>query len=167
LQTDQFTLDLSFLAADFQQEWRRCSLAANYIAAYAAYQFERRERMENLISTIANEMLETAVRLAPPQSDLQMRCVQLEDGLRLDSSHRIRGEAARPYLALLEQLQDGRQDELYLELLTSEQDPADYFNQLGLTMIAHDFGARLTAQLKEQTDRIYTEVFIPIEELSA
>jgi len=160
-----FTLDLSFPAEDFQREWQRCSLAANYAAAYAAYQFDRREQVENLISTVANEALETAVRLAPPDADLQFCLSQVEGGLRLNSTHPVRAGAAGPYLNLLGRLaDDGRLEEMYLELLTSDWDTDDYFNQLGLTMIVHDFGARLAARPGSQPDRIHTEIFIPVEE---
>jgi len=158
-----FTFGLSFLIADFQSEWKRCNMAANYIAAYAAYQFAQRERAENLISTIANELFETAVKIALPQSDLLIRYTQFENGLRLDSVHSIPGEAAASYLTLLDDLKEGDNDTRYLNLLTSEQAPENCFNQLGLTMIVHDFGAQLTARLKGQT--IYTQVFIPIKEL--
>ena len=162
-----FSFDLSFLIADFQQEWGRCNMAANYIAAYAAYQFPQRERVENLISTVANEMLETAVFLAPFYSDLQIRYTQLEDGLHMNITHDIREEAITPYLALLDMLTGGHSNALYLKLLTDEKEGANYFNQLGLTMISNDFGARLNAKLENKSDRVQTQLFIPIKELSA
>ncbi|MCP4426747.1 MAG: hypothetical protein GY803_19825 [Chloroflexi bacterium] len=141
-------------------------MAANYIAAYAAYQFVHRGRAENLISTIVNEMLETAVRLAPPPSDLQIQYAQFDDGLHLNLTHSIRDEAVTPYLTFLNELVPD-DNICYLDLLTSERPQDNYFNQLGLTMLAHEFGARLTAQPETQPDRIQTQVFIPIEELSA
>ncbi len=174
LQTNQeenkavpFTFDLSFLISDFQQEWGRCNMAANYIAAYAAYQFPQRERVENLISTIANEMLETAVFLAPSHSDLQIRYTQLDDGLHMNITHDIRGDAITPYFALLDVLRGGHSNALYLKLLTDEEESSNNFNQLGLTMICNDFGARLNVKLENKSDRVQTQLFIPIKELSA
>ena len=166
-----FTFDLSFLIADFQQEWGRCNMAANYIAAYAAYQFPQRERVENLISTITNEFLETAVCLAPSHSDLQVRYTQEEDGLHLDITHDIRDETITPYLSLLGVLKGGgNNDALYLKLLTDDDEATNYFNQLGLTMITHDFGTQLTAHLnthdEQSSDRVQTQLFIPFKELS-
>jgi len=166
-----FTFDLSFLVADFQSEWGRCNMAANYIAAYAAYQFPQRERVENLISTITNEFLETAVCLAPSHSDLQIHYAQLKDGLHIDITHHVRDEAITPYLTLLHVLTGGNNDGLYLKLLTDEHESTEHFNQLGLTMITHDFGTRLTAHLNTQadgqpTDRVQTQLFIPFKELS-
>jgi len=164
-----FSFDLSFLIADFQQEWGRCNMAANYIAAYAAYQFPQRERVENLISTVTNELLETAVCLASSQSDLQIHYTQLDDGLHLDMTHNIREEILAPYTTLLGLLTGkGNHDALYLKLLTDKEEASIHFNQLGLTMITHDFGAQLAAKLTDETSakRMQTQLFIPIKELS-
>lgn len=161
-----FAFELTLQARDFQTEWKRCNMLANYIAEYVAYQFAQQERAENLVSTITNELLEAVTRLAPAHSDLFIRCTQFEDELGLDAEHIIRAEAASPYLAFLESLNNGASDELYLELLTVKTRPIEYFNQLGLTMLIHDFGARLTASLDESAGRICTQVFIPIEEFS-
>ncbi len=161
-----FAFELTLQARDFQTEWKRCNMLANYIAEYVAYQFAQQERAENLVSTIANELLETVTRLTPEHSDLFIRCAQFEDGLELDAEHGIRAEVVLPYLAWLENLDNGVNDERYLELLTVETRPAEYFNQLGLTMLAHDFGARLTASLDESTGRIRTQISIPTEEFS-
>ena len=162
-----FAFELTLQARDFQTEWKRCNMLANYIAEYVAYQFAQQERAENLVSTIANELLEAVTRLAPEHSYLFIRCVQFEDELGLDAKHVIRAEAVSPYLAFLENLSNGANDELYLELLTAKMRPAEYFNQLGLTMLTHDFGAHLTASLDEGTDRICTNISIPTEEFSA
>ena len=142
-------------------------MAANYIAAYAAYQFPQRERVENLISTITNEILETAVSLAPYRSDLQIRYTQLSDGLHIDIAHDIRDEAIVPYLALLDVLMGGHSNALYLKLLTDENEALIHFNQLGLAMISNDFGTQLNATLEADSGRILTRLFIPIKELSA
>jgi hypothetical protein len=66
----QFAIELTFPVHEFQQDWKQCSLLANYIAEYTAYQFDQQERAENIISTIANELLEAIVCLAPDESDL-------------------------------------------------------------------------------------------------
>jgi hypothetical protein len=161
-----FAFELTLQARDFQTEWKRCNMLANYIAEYVAYQFAQQERAENLVSTITNELLETVTRLAPAYSDLFIRCTQFEDELELDAKHIIRDEVASPYLAFLENLGNGASDGLYLELLTAEMRPTEYFNQLGLTMLTHDFGAHLTASLDKSTDRIWTRISISTEEFS-
>lgn len=162
-----FAFEMTLLARDFQAEWKRCNMLANYFAAYVAYQFGHKERAENLISTIMNELLEAAVRLAPVHSDLFIGCTQTGDGLQLDARHIIRAEAVLPYLAFLEELNGNDNDRHYLDLLTTESKPTEYFNQLGLMMLAHDFGVRLSAQPDQNTDHYNTQIFIPNQEFSA
>jgi hypothetical protein len=162
-----FAFELTLLAGDFQTEWKRCNMLANYFAAYVAYQFAHKERAENLISTILNELLEAAVRLAPEHSDLFIGCTQTREGLWLDTRHIIRAEAVSSYLAFLEELNGNDNDRRYLDLLTTESQPMEYFNQLGLMMVAHDFGARLSAQPDQNTDHFNTQVFIPTQEFLA
>jgi hypothetical protein len=165
--TPSFSFELTFHALDFQTEWKRCDMLANYIAAYAAYQFPLQERAENIISTITNELLETVVRLAPEPSELSIQFFQLEEGLRLEARHLVRTEAMDPYLSFLNNLTDHSDEQAYLELLTTEIKPSEYFNELGLMMLAHDFGVKLAVNHDDKTDRFYTTVFVATEEFSA
>ena len=141
-----FTLEMTLQAQDFQTEWKRCSMLANYIAEYVAYQFSQRERAENLISIIANELLEAMVHLAPTGSGLSIRCMQLENGLRIDTEHLVRVEAFPFYVDLLRKLNRSECEEsFYYDLLTSEKRDQEQFNQFGLAMLSHDFGVRMAA----------------------
>lgn len=162
-----FTIELTFPIQDFQTNWKQCSLLANYIAEYTAYQFEQQERAENIISTITNELLEAVVSLAPAQSDLVIRVEQQETGLQLYTSHLIHSELISPYTEFLEELMLDDADESYLNLLTTAEKPEQYFNQLGLMMVSHDFGANIARVPQCQTDRICTQLFIPNEEFQA
>ena len=150
---------------DFQIEWNRCNLLANYMGEYIAYQFAQRERAENVISTITNEYLESVIALAPSSSALALSCTQKVNELRIAADHQIRIEILVPYLDFLASLQPDRGQARYLELLTSEERPATYFNQLGLAMLNHDFGIQITAHFDEQQKRIQSQLVAPIEAL--
>ena len=152
---------------NFQKEWRRCSMLANYIAEYTAYQFARREWAENLISTIVNDFLETVVRLSPNKNGMALRCLQYQDNLLLEVKQILDPEMARPFYDFLQQACAGDVNDLYFQLLTSTDRPAPAFNQLGLVMLVHDFGARLAARTDEKGGMISTRVFIPTKEFSA
>ncbi len=159
-----FSVEFTFPAQDFQTDWKQCSLLANYIAAYTAYQFQQQERAENIISTIANELLEAVVYLAPPHSDLSIQVAQQESGLQLRSSHLIRTELVAAYTTFLTNLAPGPADQSYLNLLITPKTPAHYFNQLGLMMVSHDFGAQLTRLPLSSPERFCTQLFIPNKE---
>lgn len=152
---------------NFQKEWRRCSMLANYIAEYTAYQFDRREWAENLISTVVNDFLETVVRLSPRKNEMTIRCAQYQDNLLFEVKQKLALEMAPPFHAFLKQACADDVNELYFQLLTSADRPTPSFNQLGLVMLVHDFGARLAARTDEKGGTISTRVFIPTKEFSA
>lgn len=165
--TPDLVFELTLQAGDFYAEWKRCSMVANYISEYASYQFPQRERVENLISTIANEILESVVRLAPATSDLVFRCEQTASGLLLETEHFIRPEAAAGYQEFLASLRAETSEELFLQLLTDDERLIPTFNQLGLSMLVQDFGVHLSDTLDVDTNRICTKAAIAIEEILA
>lgn len=159
-----FTVEFTFPVKDFQSDWKQCSLLANYIAEYTAYQFDQQERAENIVSTIANELLESIVYLAPSYSDLIIRVVQTEDGLQINTSHLIQPELISPYTEFLKDITSDRTDQPYLNLLTTIDMPEHYFNQLGLMMVSHDFGVQIVRLPLSHPERICTRLIIPNKE---
>jgi hypothetical protein len=162
-----FEFECMLDSGDFHREWVRCSMLANYVAEYTAYQFARREWAENLISTVANDFLEAVVRLSPEKNGMTLRCVQYAESLLLEASHRLRPEMAGAYRAFLTDISTRDIDAIYFRLLTGTERLQPAFNQLGLLMLVHDFGARLAASIDEPGGVITTRVFIPTKELSA
>jgi hypothetical protein len=162
--SSSFTLEFALPADDFKTEWRRCNMLANYVADYVSYQFPQRERAENLISTITNELIESVIRLTPTDSPLHLRCIQRPSELVLEMEHSLQSEAQELYPAFLKALEAPDTDPLYLELLTAEQRPAVAFNQLGLVVLVHDFGVHIVAH-RQATGRIQTQVVVPTKEL--
>ena len=157
-----FAIEMNFLEQDFQIEWQRCSMLANYIAAYVAYQFTQYGRAENLISTVVNELLEAITRLSPGQSPLRIRCYQLPDGIRLDIQFVVRGEHIAAYMDFMQTLDDSEHQ--YLGLLTSRIQAEKNFNQLGLAMLAHDFNVKFKTNLDDRSGGVQTQIFIPTQE---
>ncbi|MBN1875088.1 MAG: hypothetical protein JXA33_12720 [Anaerolineae bacterium] len=165
-ESQHFAFELTVQNNDFLTEWQRCNMVANYVADYTAYQFAQRERAENLISTITNELLETVVRVAPGEGDLLLRCVQMETGLLLETYHQVRAAMIAPFRDFIATLNHADLDDLYLTWLTTETQPAMAFNQLGLIMLVHDFGARVEIYWDDPQGHIHIQVFIPNDEFS-
>lgn len=162
-----FTIKLTLPAKNLLNDWKQCSMLANYIAEYAGYQYEQQERAENLISTITNELLEAITSLAPEHSDLIITLHQLPHGLQLDTNHYIHANLATPYQHFLNSLSQPGHEDKYFDMLTTEEIPDLYFNQLGLLMLTHDFGASFTNCPTEQTNRVCTQLFIANKEFQA
>ena len=157
-----FTIDMSLQSQDFHSEWQRCSLLANYIAEYVAYQFTERGRAENIVSTVANELLEAVTYLTPKESSMSISCSQFTDVIRLDLEFPVRSEALGAYMEFMKNYTQAGND--YLELLTGDNIPEEHFNQLGLTMLAHDFNIKIDTHLDDSINSVHSQVFIPIEE---
>jgi hypothetical protein len=159
-------LELTLQVDDLRSDWKRVSYLANYIAAYVAYDFPQRERAENLLSTIANEILEAVVHLAPQQTPLLLGCKLMENSLTLDVQHHVKSELRSSYMVFVENLGEGSDEGTYLHWLTSEVKPEEHFNQLGLMILGYDFDVRLSLQIEQETNQFYTHVAILDEVLS-
>jgi len=157
-----FAIEMIFQDQDFHAEWPRCSMLANYIAAYVAYQFPQYGRAENLISTAVNELLESITYLSPGQSHLSLNCLQFSDLIRLDAKFPIREDVAFSYTQFMQKLSTSESQ--YLKLLTHEVKSNENFNQLGLAMLVHDFNIKFNTTLDEEGSSIQTQVFIPTKE---
>lgn len=160
-----FVLEFTLQATDFHDEWERCNMLANYIAEYTAYQFDQRERAENLISTIANELLETAVSLTTDESTVKINITQDQTGLHVDTCYKIKPDLVDHYQTFVAQLGDQKFDQ-YRNLLTEKSDNDIYFNQLGLVMLSHDFGAQMSVKPIKSTAETCTTVTVANEEFA-
>jgi len=152
---------------DFHREWSRCNLLANYVGEYIAYQFTQRERAENLISTITNEFLESVIALAPSASRLSLNYIQTANELRIEADHHVHVGICSAYRDFLAGLNPNHSQQQYLELLVAEEETTGTFNQLGLTMLTHDFGVQFSTQVTEETGHLKTQLLTPIEALTA
>ncbi len=162
-----FMIKFTLPARNLVSNWKQCSLLANYIAEYVGYQYPQQERAENLISTITNELLESIVALVPEQSNLTIRLQQSEQGFQFSADHNIHADIASPYTSFLQALNQTDNKADYFDMLTTENRPDLYFNQLGLLMLTHDFGATLSSNPQDNPDRICTNLFITNKEFKA
>ncbi len=159
-------LEVSVQVDDLHIDWKRVSYIANYVAEYMAYEFPQRERAENLLSTITNEILESVINLAPDQTVLQINCKLVDKKLVLDVTHYVRAEISSSYESFVKNLGEDNSDNAYLEMLISEATPETYFNQLGLMMLGYDFGVRLSLDRETEANQFCTHVNVLDEVLS-
>src|SRR5262245_3320755 len=110
-ETPAAELEVTVQIDDLLADWKRIGYLANYFAEYVAYDFPQRERAENLLSTITNELLEAVVHLAPAQTALQLHCAHLGDAVLLDVKHQVKAELRPDFVRFVAQLEeeDGEQ----------------------------------------------------------
>jgi len=163
----KFSVDLILPAHDFQTEWGRCSMLANYLARYTAYQYCRQDWAENLLSTITNDLLEAVVKVSPSNAEVSINCSQVDADILLEIGHTLNPDIIEVYRNFMSELCCNDIRDLYFQLLTDSHRPMPAFNQLGLAMLVHDFNARLATRLDISTGRALTQALIPTRDINA
>jgi hypothetical protein len=141
-------ITLSLPARDFTKDWRRYNLVANYVAEYASYFFEHRDRAENVISSVLYELLEHMTAISSEDAQLGLR-LAAEDG-RVSFQIGTRGAdagAIASHKALIAELGGGKAAGLYRRMLEAGAEAPGRPGELGLAMIAHDYRAHLATQV--------------------
>ena len=164
--TDGGRIALTLPARDFARDWRRYNLVANYIAEYASYFFEHRDRAENVISSIFYELLEHMATISQEDARLAVRLLTQDGRVVFEiSSSNPRPEALDPHRKLLAALGGGDIDSLYREILEAAPGEPRQQGELGLTMLVHDYHARLS-MTEDPAGSVTLNASVGLEELS-
>jgi hypothetical protein len=152
-------------ARDFVSDWRRYNLVANYIAEYVSYFFEHRDRAENVISSVFYELLEHMATISREDARLAARLLTEGDRVIFEiSSSSLKPEALESHRSLLSALGSGDVDALYQQLLESPSEEPRPQGELGLTMLAHDYRAKLSTT-EDSAGTVTLHVNLSLEEL--
>jgi hypothetical protein len=156
---------LVLLAKDFVSDWRRFNLVANYIAEYASYFFEHRDRAENVISSVFYELLEHMAAISRDDAGLSVK-LRAQDGRVVFeiSTSSPRPEALELNRKLIGALGSADIDSLYREMLEAPSMEPGQPGQLGLTMLAHDYRTRFSST-EDPSGAVTLLATIGVEEL--
>jgi hypothetical protein len=153
-------------ARDFVSDWRRYNLVANYIAEYASYFFEHRDRAENVISSVFYELLEHMATISREDARLDMRLLTVEGRMVFEiSTSNPKAEALGPHRRLLVALGGTDIDSLYRAILEAPPAETRQPGELGLTMLAHDYRAKLSTT-EEPSGSVTLHASVGLEELN-
>jgi len=144
-----FRYEIEVPVSDFMVEWKRCDMLANHLGEYVAYLFPKREKVENLVSTVTNELFEALVCVAKPDSVLGVRVHGDQHKLVFKVDHTLAVREALAYGSFMQELVADCDQSIYLSMLTKASALEMQFNQFGLAMIRHDFNAELGLQLDD------------------
>ncbi len=152
---------------DFALDGRRFNLVANYIAEYSAYRFEPKDAAENLISSVFYELIEYMAGCSRREARLDIRLYASDSQLRFDLASSFAREEAVRLEGFLREMMRRDLGELYRGLLTAELDSAAGRRELGLTMVAHDYHAGLSASIDEDSGGVVLRALVAREEISS
>jgi hypothetical protein len=153
-------------AKDFASDWRRYNLVANYVAEYASYFFEHRDRAENVISSVFYELLEHMATISREEARLAVRLLTQDGRVVFEiSSSSPKPELLDLHRKLMTALSGGDIDSLYRATLEVPPGEPRQQGELGLTMLAHDYRARLSTT-EDPAGSVTLHASIGLEELS-
>ena len=152
-------------AHDFQLDWRRFSLVANYLAEYSAYHFEQKDRAENLISSVFYELLERLASSSRRDARLDIRFSSFTGWLLFELRSSFPAEELSRLRELLGEILAVDMEDYYRQLLASDLETETNRRKLGLVMVAHDYHARLSGQLDAADGSLLLRALIGEEEI--
>jgi hypothetical protein len=140
-------------------------LLAGYIAQYMAFQFPRQDWAENLVSTVANDLLETMVKIASDRSTIALHCFQEEDEILLDANLVIQPQAMGPFqdFAAIFSRQDIH--EMSSDLSGEPGDAGMPLKQFGLVLRMQDLLEKVPAKVDRETGIARIQVCLSTKEL--
>lgn len=153
--------------SDFALDGRRFNLVANYIAEYSSYRFESKDAAENLISSVFYELIEYMAGCSRREARLDIRLYASDLLLRFDLTSSFTREGAAHLEGFLREMLRLDLGELYRGLLIAELDSAAGRRELGLTMVAHDYHAGISAAIDEDDGGVTLCALVRREEISS
>jgi hypothetical protein len=156
---------LTLPANDFELDWRRFSLVANYLAEYSAYHFEQKDRAENLISSVFYELLERLASGSRRDARLDIRFSASSGWLLFELRSSLASEELARLRDLLAELQQGDREGYYRRLLAADLETEVNRRKLGLAMVAHDYHARLSGLLDSGDGSVVLRALVGEEEI--
>src|SRR5687768_4810932 len=119
-------VDLELRALEIVVHWRRCGLTADWLAGYFAYDFEidARAAALSVLSTVANELLENAVKFcSDKQRPVRIAIQNHGEFLRFETRNRARAAHVSALRSALEALSGNALEELFAERVQHQAEP--------------------------------------------
>ncbi len=132
---------------DFALDWRRYNLVANYLAEYASYFYEHKDRAENMISSVFFELLEHMAAISREDARLALRLAAEDGHLVFEvSSSGVEPQGRIRHEQLVAELRSDRLEALYREILEADEDTQDIRERFSLAVLAHDYHAEISTE---------------------
>jgi len=145
-------LELELRALEIVVHWRRCGLTADWLAGFFAYDFEIEARAAavSVLSTVANELLENAVKFcSDKQRAVRITIQNHGEFLRFQTYNRARAAHVSTLRSAIEALSDDALEQLFAERVQHQAEPGA--SGIGLLLLKKDYRARIGARVEPCT----------------
>ena len=149
--------------------WKRCGLTADWLAAFMAYDFERRASATSVLSTVVNELLENAVKFcAEKTAPVALSFRHYGSTVRIEVRNTVDSGRADALRAHFDRLESEDTDALFASLVANASEKGS--PGLGLLILRRDYGASIGVRAETEnggTDaRVVTvQVQLDVEEV--
>ena len=164
-------MHLRFQPIDLIIEWRRCSLIANFCAAFYCQSKNRYQvdSNENILSTVLNELVENAAKFSHKrETQVTIDLGLYNKMLKIAVKNRVNRESSdrfKSYINHLFSMED--LDTLYIQKLESKTEESTE-SGLGLLMILKDYPVKIGVKINEENSEfpeIETQAYCQMEEI--
>lgn len=139
------SVEVEVLPIDLLSEWSRCGATADFLAAYLGAAYAAREVAVNVLSTIANELVENAAKFAADdRSAIRVSIVRYGTEVHVETASVTSADRAAELAARLEQLERERPRDVVVRGLS-----AGGHVGVGLAMLASDYRAAIGAAVSD------------------
>jgi hypothetical protein len=158
-------LSLVHPVRDLSVEFRRYNLIANYMAEYTAYLFEQKDKVENLVSTIAYEMIGSLAHYAREDTSIDMKFMTLDRDILLEMCLFYAEDKVQTLEKTLNDINGGALESVYMRMLEEESRDDLQTSRFGLVMIAHDYHAEMAVNISQENHFLCLRVRLPQKEI--
>jgi hypothetical protein len=146
--------EVHFTPLDFVVNWARCGLTADYLGAAIAYAFERRDAAALVLSTVANELIENAVKFSDDKRcDARITVLHYGDIVSVETVNMTDARRARELEAFAAELERREPEAMFRERVARTTRPGESASGIGLLVVKKDYSAALGFRLRALGDR--------------
>lgn len=153
---------------DMISYWNRVGLTANFMANFYMYNFEKNNEIQNILSTILNELVENAVKFSNAKnSEVVMDLKKYGQIIKMEIRNEASSGIFHRFKDKIKKMLEEDLEKLYFEHLESKTDD-DEQSGLGLMMLAKDYPVDLGFFFERTDDNMYrvtVRAYIDLEDL--
>lgn len=141
--------------------WKRCGIMADFAAAFYAFTQESPVELENIISTIVNELIENATKYSVKRDgEVKIHMKLYDTVLKIETENytpKLHFQKLWNHLTKLTQTKD--LEELYIKTL-ADKPPGATDSGIGLLLLLKDYQIKIGAQFQQMEDSGQYKVII-------
>ncbi|RAP31846.1 hypothetical protein DID76_02215 [Candidatus Marinamargulisbacteria bacterium SCGC AG-414-C22] len=134
--------------------WKKCGLVANFFGQYQSVSFKKhREKVNSILSTITNELLENAVKFACDKAlEIHLRLKKQSDTISIETYNVSTKENAEKLIKFTETLAKDTPENIFLKTI-EENSTKEEMSELGLITIFKDYSDQIGIKITKENQK--------------